>query len=147
MDSRRSDSNGATAPGSDRGAEGDDRRAGKERKSPWVESRAGGLFFVNSVLVAPELIVLLPLLVGALLRALGLLEGPSRFIDPIPRVAAHVLPAVGWLLVVPLWTTWRNLQMDGVKPWARRALYGMLVLHLSFLAYTLSRWLGGGGVG
>lgn len=122
-------------------------RTEEERGVPWVETPAGELFFVNAVLVAPELMVLLPLSAGALLRALGLLEGPARFIDPFPRVAAYVLPWVGWVLVVPLWTTWRNLKMEGVKPWARRALYAMLVLHTGFLAYTLWRWVGGGGAG
>lgn len=115
------------------------------RDVPWVETRAGGFFFVNAVLVAPELIVVVPLVAGAALRALGLLEGPSRFIDPVPRVAAHFLPWIGWLLVVPLWTTWRNLRMDGVKPWARAALWAMLALHAGFLAYTVWLWTGGGG--
>ena len=113
------------------------------RETPWVETRAGGLFFVNAVLVAPELIVLIPLGAGAVLRGLGLLEGPSRFIDTIPRVAAYVLPWTGWVLVVPLWTTLRNLRMKGVGPRARRALSAMAGLHLLFLAYTVWRWITG----
>lgn len=116
---------------------------GREREEPWVETRAGGLFFLNAVLVAPELVVLVPLVAGAVLRGLGVLQGPSRFIDPVPRVAAYVLPAVGWLLVVPIWSTWRNLRMEGVKPWARWALRGMLILHAGFLGYTVWRWAGG----
>lgn len=114
-----------------------------ERETPWIETRAGGLFFVNAVLVAPELIVLIPLGAGAVLRGLGLLEGPSRFIDTIPQVAAYVLPWTGWVLVVPLWTTLRNLRMDGVGPRARRALSAMAGLHLLFLAYTVWRWITG----
>ncbi|MDX1567052.1 MAG: hypothetical protein R3223_04575 [Longimicrobiales bacterium] len=114
-----------------------------DRGTPWVETRAGGLFFINAVLVAPELIVLIPLILGAILRGLGLLEGPSRFIDTIPRVAAYVLPWVGWVLVVPLWTTLKNLRMDGVGPWAGRALRGMAGLHLVFLGYTVWRWIVG----
>lgn len=115
---------------------------GEGRDVPWVETPAGELFFLNAVLVAPELIVLVPLLAGAVLRGLGLLQGPSRFIDPVPRVAAYVLPWVGWVLVVPLWIVWRNLRMDGVKAWARRALWGMLLLHAGFLTYTVLRWVG-----
>lgn len=114
-----------------------------ERETPWVETRAGGLFFVNAVLVAPELVVLVPLVMGAVLRGLGLLQGPSRFIDTIPQVAAYVLPWTGWILVVPLWTALRNLGMEGVGPWARRALYGMATLHVAFLAYTVWRWIVG----
>lgn len=115
------------------------------REVPWVETRAGGLFFVNAVLVGPELVVLVPLLAGAALRSLGLVDGPSRFLDPVPRVAAHVLPWVGWLLVVPVWTTVRNLRMRNVGLGARAALFAMLALHLGFLGYTVWRWLGGGG--
>lgn len=113
------------------------------RETPWIETRAGGLFFVNAVLVSPELVVLFPLAVGTVLRFLGLLEGPSRFIDTIPAVAAYVLPWIGWVFVVPLWTTMKNLRMEGVGTWARRALYGMAALHVLFLAYTAWRWIVG----
>lgn len=113
---------------------------------PWVETRAGGWFFVNAVLVAPELIVLVPLVARAALRAAGLVEGPSRFLDPIPAVADYMLPRLGWVLVVPIWTTVRNLRMEGVKRWARAALWAMLVLHLAFLGYTVERWLGAAGI-
>lgn len=114
-----------------------------DRGTPWVETRAGGLFFVNAVLVAPELIVVAPLLAGAVLRGLGLLQGPSRFIDTIPQVAAYVLPWTGWVLVIPLWTTIRNLRMEGVGRWARWVLYGMAGLHVAFLAYTVRSWIVG----
>jgi len=113
------------------------------REAPWIETRAGELFFVNAVLVSPELVVLLPLVVGFVLRSLGLLQGPSRFIDTIPRVAAYVLPWIGWVLVVPLWTTVKNLRMEGVGTWPRRALWGMGILHVLFLAYTAWRWVVG----
>lgn len=121
------------------------RGASPPAEEPWVETRAGGLFFLNAVLVGPELVVLVPLILGGALRGLGLLEGPSRFIDPVPRVAAHVLPWVGWVLVVPLWTTVRNLRMRDVPPPARAALVVMILLHVGFLGYTVWRWLGGGG--
>lgn len=117
--------------------------AGEPRDMPWVETRAGGFFFVNAVLVAPEILVLIPWTVGATLRALGLLHGTSQFIDPIPEAAAYFLPWIGWGLVIPIWTTLKNLRMD-VKPWARRGLYVMLALHLSFLAYTVWSWIGPG---
>lgn len=120
----------------------DDDTSRTSADEPWVETPAGGLFFVNAVLVGPELVVLFPLVVGAILRGTGLLEGPSRFIDPVPRVAAHVLPWVGWMLIGPLWLTVRNLRMEGVKAWARIALYGMAGLHLLFLGYTVWRWFG-----
>lgn len=113
------------------------------RDTPWIETRPGGLFFVNAVLVSPELVVLFPLVVGIVLRTLGLLEGPSRFIDTIPRVAAYVLPWIGWIFVVPLWTTMKNLRMEGVGAWARRALHGMAALHGLFVAYTVWRWVVG----
>lgn len=112
-------------------------------ETPWVETRAGGLFFVNAVLVSPELVVLFPLVVGAVLRSLGLLQGTSRFIDTIPQMAAYVLPWTGWIFVIPLWSTVKNLRMEGVGYRARRALWGMASLHLLFLAYTVWRWLAG----
>jgi hypothetical protein len=31
---------------------------------PWIETREGGWFFVNALLVAPELVVLFPLAAG-----------------------------------------------------------------------------------
>lgn len=116
------------------------------RDEPWVETRAGGWFFLNAVLVAPELTVLVPLVAGTLLRAAGVLEGPSRFIDPVPAVAAYMLPRIGWLLVVPIWTTIHNLRMEGVERRARLALSVMLALHLAFFGYTLGRWLQAAGV-
>lgn len=116
------------------------------RDAPWVETRAGGLFFVNAVLVAPELMALGPWLAGLGLRAAGLVEGPSRFIDPIPAVADYALPWLGWALVVPVWTTLRNLGMSEVRGTARTALVAMLGVHLLFLGYTVWRWLGGASV-
>lgn len=114
----------------------------REPETPWVETREGALFFLNALLVAPELIVLLPLGVGALLRVLGLVRGPSEFLDTIPRMAEYVLPGVGWILVVPVWVTVKNLRI-AKKPLARAFLSIFLLLHLGFLAYTVLRWTGG----
>lgn len=109
---------------------------------PWIETREGGLFFVNALLVAPELVVLLPLGAGALLRAVGLLGGPSELLDTVPRMAGYVLPWVGWLLVIPVWTTGRNLGL-AKKGLVRALLAVFLMTHLSFLGYTILRWAGG----
>lgn len=132
--------------GPSRGGRTSSAAAGTGEPTPWVETRAGGLFFVNAVLVAPELMALAPWVAGLGLRAAGLLEGPSRFIDPIPRVADYMLPRLGWILVIPAWTTIRNLRMSDLRAPARAGLVGMLVIHLVFLGYTGWRWLGGGSV-
>ena len=100
----------------------------------FVETRAGGLFFLNAVLAAPALIVLAPTLVRGLLRGLGALEGPTPLLDPVPAVAAYAGPWIAWLSVVPLWTTWRNLRMELPAP-ARWTLRGLLALHAGVLAW------------
>jgi hypothetical protein len=101
---------------------------------PFVETPAGGLFFLNAVLAAPALIVLAPTLVRGLLRGLGALEGPTPLLDPVPAVAAHAGPWVAWLAVVPLWTTWKNLGME-LPDAARWTLRACLVLHAGVLAW------------
>lgn len=108
----------------------------------WIESREGMLFFANAVLVAPELFVLLPLALRLLLDPLTLHGRPSVMLDTIPAVAAHVLPAVGWLLVIPLGLTAHNLDIED-RRWPRAALKVFLVLHIGFLAYTIASWLTG----
>lgn len=110
--------------------------------SPWIESREGMLFFLNAVLVAPELMVLFPLAVRSLLSALGRPDRPSPILDTIPAVAAHVLPWVGWLLVVPLATAAWNLRV-ATRAVPRLALAGFLLVHLLFLAYTVRVWMSG----
>ena len=107
---------------------------------PWVETREGGFFFVNAVLFIPELVVLVPLAVKGLLFALGW-QGESVYLDTIPALAGYVLPWTGWILVVPLWTTLRNLTMELPAP-ARGALLVMLAGHLGFLAWTVGHWVG-----
>lgn len=112
-------------------------------EAPWIESREGMSFFVNAVLAAPALMVLFPLVLGGALRLVGLLEGPSVVFDTIPRVAAYVAPAVGWLAVVPLVTTGLNLRI-ATRRWVRALLILFLVLHLGVMGYTVFRWTRGG---
>lgn len=114
----------------------------QEGASPWIESPEGLLFFWNAVLVAPELFVLLPLGLRALLDPLVLHGRPSAMLDTIPAVAGHVLPSVGWLLVIPLALTAYDLRVEE-RRWPRTALAAFLVIHLAFLAYTVGRWVGG----
>lgn len=114
----------------------------EEGGTPWIESREGLLFFANAVLVAPELFVLLPLGLRVLLDPLVLHGRPSVMLDTIPAVAAHVLPWVGWLLVIPLALTGYNLRLEE-RRWPTAALKIFLVIHIGFIAYTVARWVGG----
>ena len=112
----------------------------EERDVPWIETRKGGWFFVNAVLVAPELVVLFPLLSGMIVSLMAPTREPSPFLDTIPFVASKAIPILGWLLVIPIWTTVRNLRMeDRILP--RAALVAFLVLHLGFLGYAVRSWL------
>jgi len=113
----------------------------EKRREPWVETPQGGWFFVNAVLVAPELVVLFPLLAGSLVSLLAPGRDPSPFLDTIPFVASKAIPLLGWLLVIPIWTTVRNLRMDGLRL-PRIALGFFLILHLCFLGYTVWSWVG-----
>jgi hypothetical protein len=108
---------------------------------PWIETRQGGWFFANAVMVAPELVVLVPLTLGLVMGLLVPDRGSSPFIDTIPFVASRSLPVIGWLLVIPIWTTIKNLRMEGPLL-SRIALVAFLLLHLSFLAYTVMSWVG-----
>lgn len=108
--------------------------------TPWIETRAGGLFFVNVLLVTPVAVVLLPLALGALLRSVGALEGPSRMFDTIPMVAAYFLPRVGWLAAPAAWFTWKSFGETG-RSGARWALALFLVVHLVTLALTVRSWV------
>lgn len=108
--------------------------------TPWVETRAGGLFFVNALLVAPVLMVLYPVALRALLDVLVGLEGPSRVLDPVPLVAAHVAPFVGWLAIPAAAVVIWNLRIVD-RRWARGLLWLFLAAHLGVLLYTVGRWL------
>jgi hypothetical protein len=114
-----------------------DEPAGSE---PFVETPAGGLFFLNAVLAAPALIVLTPLLVRGALRGIGALEGPTRLLDPVPAVAAYAGPWIAWLSVIPLWTIRRNLRME-LPAAARWALRAFALLHAGVLAWWVSALL------
>jgi hypothetical protein len=110
-------------------------------QSPWVETREGGLFFLNAVLVAPELVVLFPLTLRFLVGLVAPEREPSPFLDTIPFVASRAIPLLGWLLVIPIWTTVKNLRMT-LPALPRVTLTLFLLLHLSFLAYAVLGWVG-----
>jgi hypothetical protein len=107
----------------------------------WIETRQGGLFFVNAILVAPELVVLFPLTLQLLVGLIAPERNPSPFLDTIPFVASKSIPYLGWLLVIPIWTTLKNLRIESL-PIPRAALLVFLLLHVSFLGYTLLSWVG-----
>ena len=108
---------------------------------PWIETPQGGLFFVNALLVAPELVVLFPLTLQFLVGLITEERAPSPFLDTIPFVASKAIPFLGWLLVVPIWTTIKNFRMEPlILP--RMALGVFLLIHTSFLGYTILTWVG-----
>ncbi len=106
----------------------------------WIETPRGYLFFINALLVAPPVMVLIPLALRALLRARGALEGPSEFLDPFPMVAAHVLPTLGWLLVLPIALLVWNLRIEPARG-PRAALLAFLLVHAGFLSWTVWGWV------
>ena len=109
-----------------------DRSAG----TPFVETPEGERFFVNAVLTAPALLALWPVLVRGLLRALGLLDGPSPLWDPIPALAGQAGPYIAWVSVIPLWTCWKNLRMELPTP-VRWTLCGFEAIHAGVLGWWL----------
>lgn len=128
----------------DRSRPGSSPQSGEERPpgdQPWIETRAGGLFFLNAVVVGPLALVLVPVVIGAVVRGLGLMTGPSAVLDTIPAVARYVAPTLGWLAAPAAWLAiWTFRKTE--KTEARWALLAFLVAHLGVLAYTVSRWLG-----
>lgn len=110
-------------------------------ESPWVETRAGGLFFVNALLAAPALMAVYPLLLRTLLETFAGLEGASPVLDTVPLVAAHVAPWVGWAAVPAAALVVWNLRIAD-RRWARGLLWAFLTIHLAVLAYTVGRWVG-----
>ena len=108
--------------------------------TPWIETRAGGLFFVNALLVTPAAVVLFPLAMGALLRAAGVIQGPSRVFDTIPAMADYFVPRVGWLAIPAAWVAWKGLRAVE-RPGFRAALAVFLGVHLATVAWTLWRWV------
>lgn len=121
---------------SQRGGQGD------ARQEPWIETPEGGLFFVNALLVAPELVVLFPLTLQFLVGLMTPERPPSPFLDTIPFVASKAIPYLGWLLVIPIWTTLKNFRVEKAAL-PRAALMFFLALHLAFLGYTAWSWVGG----
>ena len=110
-------------------------------ETPWIETRPGGLFFVNAVLVSPIFMALYPWTLRWILRISGILDRPSRVLDPVPAVADHFIPVLGWATIPALWLVWKNLGiMD--RAWGRWALRVFLVAHLGTLAYTVARVFG-----
>ena len=107
---------------------------------PFVETPAGERFFLNAVLTAPAILVLWPVLLRGMLRALGALDGPSRLLDPVPMVAAYVGPWIAWLSAIPLWMCQRNLGMPLPSP-ARWTLRGFQAIHVGVLIWWLLRVL------
>ncbi len=105
--------------------------------APFVETPAGERFFLNAVLTAPALIVLWPVLLRGVLRALGVLDGPSALLDPVPLLAERAGPYVAWLSVIPLWSCRRNLRMEMPSP-ARWTLWGFAAIHAGVIAWWLS---------
>ena len=108
---------------------------------PWIETRAGGLFFVNAVLAAPVLMALYPWTIRWVLRVTGVLNRPSRILDPVPAVADHVIPVLGWLAIPAAWLVVRNLRIID-RTWARRALWVFLAVHVGTVVYTVLRVVG-----
>jgi len=108
---------------------------------PWIETREGGLFFINALLVAPELVVLFPLTLQLLVGAISAERNPSPFLDTIPFVASRAIPFLGWLILIPIWTTVRNLRIE-TRVLPRLALGAFLLSHIGFLGYTVWRWMG-----
>ncbi len=104
-----------------------------------METPAGGLFFLNAVLVAPIGVVLFPLLLGWLLRGIGVVQGVSPLLDPVPAVAAYWGPWIGWLAAVPLALTIKNLTMVD-RPGPRAWLVVFLLAHVGVLCWTAVQW-------
>jgi hypothetical protein len=109
---------------------------------PFVETRAGSFFFLNAVLAGPALLVLWPVLLRSLLHGLGLIDGPSRLLDPVPALAAQAGPYVAWLSVIPLVTTIMNLRMPlpGAARWTLRALVAVHVWVLVWWTLDVLGW-------
>ncbi len=108
----------------------------------WIETREGGLFFVNALFLFPYLMVLVPLVTRVLVRGvMGGLPEPSVIVDTFPLLAEHLLPRMGWLAAAPGWLAWRNLAIERrVLP--RIALGVLLAMHLVVLAWTITGWFG-----
>jgi uncharacterized membrane protein (GlpM family) len=108
---------------------------------PFVETRAGSFFFLNAVLAGPAVLVLWPVLLRAVLRGVGALDGPSPLLDPVPALAESVGPYVAWLAVLPLVSTLMNLRMP-LPSAARWTLRALVLVHVWVLAWWTLEVLG-----
>jgi hypothetical protein len=99
------------------------------------------MFFVNAILVSPIFMALYPWTLRWLLRVTGVLNRPSRILDPVPAVADHFIPVLGWLTIPALWLLWTNLKIAD-RPWPRRLLWLFMAAHLGTLVYTVVTVLG-----
>lgn len=108
---------------------------------PWIETRSGMVFFLNALLASPLLIVAYPWAVRWLLRATGLLDRPSRILDPVPAVAAHMMPVLGWLALPALGFAIYGLRLAD-RRWARILLILFVIGHIGTVIYTIGRWVG-----
>ena len=107
----------------------------------WIETRRGGLFFVNSLLIFPHVMVIVPLLTRILVRARGGLQEAAEIVDTFPLLAEHLLPRMGWLLVIPIGLVIWNLRLEEASL-PRAGLVAFLLLHLAALGWTVATWLG-----
>lgn len=110
-------------------------------EQPWVETRPGMVFFLNALVAAPILMVAYPWMLRWLLRTAGILDRPSRILDPVPAVAAHVAPVIGWLAVPALAFAIYGLRVAD-RRWARLLLWVFVAGHVGTLLYTIGRWVG-----
>lgn len=113
----------------------------ERRDPPWVETRPGAVFFLNALAAAPALMALYPWVLGWMLRSAGLLNRPSRILDPVPAVAAHFAPVLGWLALPALALSLYGFRIAD-RRWARMASGLFAVVHLGTLVYTVGRWIG-----
>jgi hypothetical protein len=105
----------------------------------WIETRSGGLFFVNALLIFPEVMVVVPLVIRLAARAGGELARVSPMLDTFPAIAEYLLPRIGWILLLPIGLVLHNLGLErGLRP--RLALGLFLLGHLTFLGWTIAVW-------
>jgi hypothetical protein len=109
---------------------------------PWIETREGMIFFTHCVLIAPQFVVLFPLMMGWLVAPIGAPDSLLNILATIPTLAAFALPYAGWLFIVPAWFAWKARKEMG-PPLARHFLGLFALLHLGFVVYAAWFWLTG----
>jgi hypothetical protein len=108
---------------------------------PWIETREGGLFFVNSLFLFPYFMVLVPLLTRIVVRATGGMPEESVIVDTFPLLAEYLLPRMGWLAVFPAWLAWKNLGIEH-RTLPRVALGFLLATHVVVILWAVGSWFG-----